>query len=152
MPEPQHFETLGDESAVRLLERHHVAHRGKRNEIEQAEQVRLGAAAIEALAPENACGGHEEQEHDPGRGEMALVGEVVMAVRVQHGERVRESLVGLVMIDDDHLGARRVGGLDRRAGRRAAIEGEDQVRALLRRARAAPPALGPYPSVSRSGI
>ena len=47
IPEPQHLESLGDESAVRLSERDHVAHRGERNEIEQAEQIRLGATAIE---------------------------------------------------------------------------------------------------------
>ena len=132
MPEPQHFETLGDESAVRLLERHHVAHRGERNEIEQAKQVGLGAIAIEALAPENAGGRHEEQENDPCGGEMPLFGEIVVTVRIDDGERARESLVRLVMIDDDHLGACRVGSIDRRAGRRAAIEGEDQARAFLR--------------------
>ena len=132
VPEPQHFESLGDEGAVRLSERHHVAHRGERNEIEQAKQVGLGAIAIEALAPQNAGGRHEEQENDPCGGEMPLVGEVVVTVRIDDGERAREGLVGLVMIDDDHLGARRVGSIDRRAGCRAAIKGEDQPRAFLR--------------------
>jgi hypothetical protein len=63
---------------------------------------------------------------------MALSGEVVVAVRIERGERARESLVRLVMIDDDHLGAFRVGSIDRRAGCRAAIKGENQARAFLR--------------------
>ena len=68
---------------------------------------RSGSApvAIEALAAERARGGDEEQEHDAGRGQMALTGEIVLPVRIEDGERGRQLLVGLVMIDDDHLGA-----------------------------------------------
>ena len=62
---------------------------------------------------------------------MPLVRQIIMTVRVHDGVRTREGLVGLVMIDDDHLGARRVGGIDRRAGHRATIKGEDQPRAVL---------------------
>ena len=62
---------------------------------------------------------------------MALAGEIVLPVRIEHGEGRRQHLVGLMMIDDDHARAALVGGLDGRARGRAAIDGEDEGGALL---------------------
>ena len=62
---------------------------------------------------------------------MALAGEIVLPVGIEHGEGRRQHLVGLMMIDDDHLRAARIGGLDGRASGGAAIDGDDEGRALL---------------------
>ena len=43
VPEPQDLQPLGDQRAVHAFERHHVANRGKRHEVEQPEQIGLGA-------------------------------------------------------------------------------------------------------------
>ena len=74
---------------------------------------------------------------------MPLAREIVLPVGVDHRERGRQRLVGLVVVDDDDLGAGRVGGGDGGLGRGAAIDGEDETRALLRRVRQAPLAIGP---------
>ena len=131
VPEPQDLEPLGHEGAVRLSERHHVAHRGERHEVEQAEQVGLGPIAIEAVAAQRARGGDEKQKHDTGRGEMPLAREIVLAVRIEHGECRRQRFVGLVMVDDDDFRAGSIGGGDGGLGGGAAIDGEDEAGALL---------------------
>ena len=77
---------LRDEGAVRLLQRHHVADRGERHEVEQAEQIGLGPIAIEAFAAQRARRRDQEQEHHAGGGEMALAGEIVLPVRIDHGK------------------------------------------------------------------
>ena len=131
MPEPQDLEPLGHEGAVRLSERHHVADRGERHEVEQAKQVGLGPIAIETVAAQRARGGDEKQKHDTGGGEMPLAGEIVLPVRIEHGECRRQRLVGLVMVDDDDFGAGSVGGVDGGLGGGAAIDGEDEAGAVL---------------------
>ena len=72
VPEAEHLQTLGHEGAVRLLERHHVANGRERHEIEQAEQVRLGAIAIIALAAQHPRRRHQEQENDACGRQMPL--------------------------------------------------------------------------------
>ena len=131
MPGPQHSQPLGHEGAVRLFERHHVADRGERHEIEQAEQVGFGRAAVEALAAQRARGRHQKQEHDAGGGEMALTREIVLPVGIEHGIGRRQSLVGLVVVDDDDFGAGLVGGGDGGLCRGAAIDREDEPRAVF---------------------
>ena len=62
---------------------------------------------------------------------MSLAGEIVLPVGVEHREGRRQLLVGLVMVDDNDIGAASVGGLDGRAGGGAAIDGDDERRPLL---------------------
>ena len=71
------------------------------------QQVGLGTVAVEALAAEHARGCDQEQEDDSGGGEMALAGEVVLAVGVEHGKGRRQLFVRLMMIEHDDFGARR---------------------------------------------
>ncbi len=92
-----------------------------------------GCAAVETVTAKRARRRHQEQKHDARGGEMSLPREIVLPVRIEHGERRRQRLVGLVMIDDDHLGAGGVGGFDGRLGRRAAIDGEDEARPFARK-------------------
>ncbi len=115
------------------LERHHVADRGKRHEVEQAKQVGLGPIAVEAFAAQSARRRDQEQEHHAGGGKVPLAGEIVLPVRVDHGEGRRQGLVGLVMVDDDHLCAGFIGGGDGGCGGGAAVHGEDQHGAFLRK-------------------
>ena len=131
VPVPQDLQPLGDERAVHAFERHHVAHGRKRNEIEQAEKIWLGTLRIGAGAAERTRGGDEEEEHHASRSQMALAGEIVLPVGIEHGEGRRQHLVGLVMIDDDHINAARVRSLDGRASGGAAIDGDDEGGTLL---------------------
>ena len=115
-------------------ERHDVTHRGKRHEIEQAKQVRLRPVPIVAFAAKRARGGDKKQKHDARRGEMSLAGEIVLPVRIDHGKRGRQRLVGLVVVDDDHLRAGRISSGDCHLGGGAAIDGENEARAGLGKA------------------
>ena len=130
-PVPQDLQPFGDERAVHALERHHVAHGSERHEVEQAEKVGLDTIRVVAVAAECTRGGDQEQKDDTGRSQMPLAGEIVLPVGIEDGEGRRKQLVGLVMVDNDHLRAARVGSLDGRAGRGAAIDGDDEGRTLL---------------------
>ena len=57
-------------------------------------------------------------------------GKVVLPVRVQHRVSRRQRVVGLVVIDDDDLRAGLVGGGDGVDRCSAAIDGEDETRAV----------------------
>ncbi len=86
---------------------------------------------------------------------MPLTGEIVLAVGVQHREGGGQRLVGLVVIDDDDLGTGCVGGRYRSLSRGAAIDCEDEARAVLgeagERRRRRPIAFGePVGDVGRS--
>ena len=54
-------------------------------------------------------------EHEPDGGEMAEPGEVVLPVGIDDGERLRQRLVGEVVVDDDRVHAQ--AGALRRAAR-----------------------------------
>ena len=120
------------EGAVDAFQRHHIADRGKGNQIEQAEQVRLFCVLVETFAAQHANCRHEKQKHDTGSSEMALAGEIILAVRIDHREGWRERLVGLVVINHDNLHPGVIGGNDCRFGGGAAIDREDEACPLLR--------------------
>ena len=107
VPVPQDLQPLGDERAVHAFERHHVAYGRKCNEIEQAEKIWLGTLRIGTGGAERTRGGNEEEEHHACRGQMTLAGEIVLPVGIEHGEGLRQHLVGLVMIDHDDVDAAR---------------------------------------------
>ena len=58
---------------------------------------------------------------------MPLTGEIVLAVGIDHRERRRQRLVGLVVVDDDDFRAGSVGRGDGGLRGGAAIDGEDEV-------------------------
>ncbi len=138
VPEAQDLEPLRHESAVRLPERHHIADRGQRHKIEQAEQIGLRQIAVKAVAAKRARRRHQEQKHDARGGEMSLAREIVLPVRVDDGKSGRQRLVGLMMIDDDHFGAGGVGGGDGGLRVRSAIDGEDETRPSFGKRRQGP--------------
>ena len=128
----QDSEALGDEGAVHALEGHHVAHGRERHEIEKAEEIRLWAATIEAVAPQDPRRLDKKQKNQARRGEVPLSGKIVEAVRVHEGGRVRQRLIRLVMVDDEHVGAGVAARSNRFRRRRSAIDREDEARARLR--------------------
>ena len=72
MPHPQDVQSLRHQRAVHAFQWNHVAHCCERHEIEKTEEIRLSAAGVETVAAEHARRRHEKQEHDAGRGEVAL--------------------------------------------------------------------------------
>ena len=126
------LQAFGHKGPVQTFEGNDVAHRCQSHEIEQSEQVRRRrrAGVVAALAELARCC-HQQHEHDAGRAEMAEPGDVVLPVGVHERCHVGEALVGLVVIDHDDVGAQ--GGSDRERieARRAAIDGDDEFRAVL---------------------
>ena len=141
----QREQALGDEGAVEALQRHDVGDRAERDEIEPAEQVGLRPRPRpEAARAQHAVDRDHGEEHQADRGEMAEPGKIVEPVRIDDRTRVRQLLVGLVMIDDDDVEA------EPRAPRPAArcwsvpqSTVTSKRRAARRRARGSPPTLGP---------
>ena len=68
------LEPLGDQRAVEALERHHVAHRAERHEVEPAAQVGLGPRAEMAARAQRAVERDDDQERHADRGEVASPG------------------------------------------------------------------------------
>ena len=119
-----HLQALGDESPVDAGERHHVAHRAERHQIEPLHEVGFGLRPVPAHAPEGAVEADNQQEGDAHRRHLAVRAGLVEAVGVDHGDGRRQARLGLVVVDDDDLepGRRR-----RRQGRvraGAAIHGD----------------------------
>ena len=56
---------------------------------------------------------------------------VVLPVRIDHGTGARQLLVGLVVIDDDDVAAELAGARQRLAAGGAAVDGDDELRAVL---------------------
>src|SRR5439155_760250 len=65
-------------------------------------------------------------EHQADGGEMAELGKIVEPVRVDYGDRLRERLVGEVMVDDDHVEAELLGLRQRLVAGGAAVDGDQE--------------------------
>ena len=61
-----HLQPLADQRAVDAGQRHHVAHGRQRDQVEQADQVRLLARVEETLPAQRAHRRHRGQERDRG--------------------------------------------------------------------------------------
>ena len=61
---------------------------------------------------------------------MSKPGNVVLAVGVDERRNIGKALVGLVVVDDNHVSAQRAGDSKRVDAGRAAVDGDDELRAL----------------------
>ena len=115
------------------MERGDVRDRAERHQIEQGEQVGLGAASEEAALAQHPHRGHRQQECDAHGGEMAMRGgqrALIQPVGVDQREGAGEHWRALVMIDHDHVDPGGMGHLQRLVRHRPAIDGDDQPGAL----------------------
>ena len=127
----QRDETLGHEGAVEPLERDHVGDGAQRHQIEQAEEVGLGALGRPKTArTQHAVERHDGHEHQPDGGQVAELRKVVEAIGIDHGERGRQLLVGQMMVDHHHVETELARLRQRLVAAGAAIDGDQQRRAL----------------------
>ncbi len=124
---PGDLQALADEGAVEALERHHIAHGGERHEVEPAQKI--GHPPALAPAAQLASGGDEEKKGDPDRGQVAYRARLVEPVRVDHRQRLGQLRLGRVVVDDDDLLTGGSAVRQRREGRGAVVEAEDQAAA-----------------------
>jgi hypothetical protein len=85
---------------------------------------------VETTAAQLSRRGVEHVKDDTRRAQVAEARHVVLAVGVDHRVRVRQLLVGLVMVDDDDVAAELAGTRQGLAARRTAVDGDDEARAF----------------------
>ena len=82
----QRDQPLGHEGAVEPVQRRHIGDGAERHQIEQAEEIGLGALGRPEAAPAQlAVDRHHGHEHQADGGEVAELREVVEAVGIDHG-------------------------------------------------------------------
>ena len=131
----QRQQPLGDERAIEPDERYHVGDGAERDVVEQRQQIRLRPIRAPKTAPaQHAVHRYHRHEHEPDGGQVTETGEVVAPVRIDDGNGRRQRLVGLMMIDDDHVDAQRARLGERLDAGGAAID-RHQERGAARRQR-----------------
>ncbi len=128
----QRDQPLGDEGAVETDQRHDIGDGAQRHIIEEAEQIGLRPIRRpEAALAQHAVERDDGHEDEPDRGEMPEARKVVAAVRIDDGDRRRQNLVGLMVIDDDDIDAELLGFGERLDAGGAAIDADEKRRAAL---------------------
>jgi hypothetical protein len=113
-----------------------VGHRAERDEIEEAEEIRLRPlGGPETPRAQLAIERNHRHEHQADGREMAEPREIVEPVGIDDGKRRRQLLVGLVMIDHDYVETELARLRERLVTGGAAID-RDQKRCTLRSERA----------------
>ena len=125
---PHDLEAAHHEGPVETLERHHVAHRRQRNEVDHAHEVGQSRAPPLTQQP---VGRNQHHEGDPGSAEIAKPRNVIGTVGVDHRIGLGQPVVGQVVVDDQHIRTPRPGMRDWQRAGGAAIERHDQRRAAL---------------------
>ncbi len=122
---PRGDQPLGDIGAIEPLERHHVANRGERHEIEPGKQVERARLRMTVLAQEPERRDQHEK-HDTGGAQMPLPRQVVLAIGIDQGQARRHFVAHLVMVDDNYVDAALARHRQRLKAGRAAVDGHDQ--------------------------
>ena len=125
------MQPLRNEGAVEPLERHDVGDGAERHKVERVEQVGLGAQHMpEAALAQLAVHRDHGHEHEADRSEMVEPRKIVLPVRVDQRIDRRQGLVRLMMVDRHHVEAERLGFNERLDAGRAAIDRDEELRAL----------------------
>lgn len=130
---PHRDQAFCDESAVEPDQRRDIRDRAERDVMQHAEQIGLGhLAGPEAALAQLAIDRDQRHQHETDRGEMAKAGEIVEPVRIDQRIDLRQLRAGLMMIDHHHGHAKAPGFRERLDAGGAAIDGDEQRRALCR--------------------
>ena len=129
-PRAATLQALRDQRPVEPHQRHDVADRAERDQIQPAAQVRLRAAGEMTARAQRAVERHHREERDPDRGQLADRADLVAPVRIDHPERLRQLGLCDVMIDHDDLLALGGGARERLERRGASIQDHHEPAAL----------------------
>ena len=130
-PAIEGHQSLGHKSPVEPGERHHIADRAERDQVEPAQEVRLGTVgAVPAAGPEQTVDRDHRHVGDADGGQGAEAGEIVLAVGIDHGDRRRPLGAKLVMVDHHDIDAKRPGLGERFEAGGATVDRHDQAGAL----------------------
>ncbi len=108
LPPRHHLEPLLDIGAVEGGERHHIAHRGERHEIEKAQEI--GPAVAEtrmACLPQHPAGRRRQDQGEAGGAQMPLPRQIVLPVGIDHRMRLGQERPGKMVIDHHRVEAER---------------------------------------------
>ena len=127
----RHLDPLRDERPVEPGQRHDIAHRSQGHQVEPFEQIGLAArTGIPSVGAQRTVDRDDEQKGDPDRRKEPIWARLIEAVRIDERRRDRQQRLGDVMIDDDHVESALRGFGERLMGGRAAIDGDNDARAL----------------------
>jgi hypothetical protein len=140
-------QTRGDEDAVVRIQRHQVGDRAQRDEVEQRRQIGSGLRSV-PLAVTGRCARGEsaalaqmrtqrqqQVEHDADAGQRLARKRIPLHVRIHDRVGRRHGRAGQMVIGHDHADAARTRGGDAGVTGDAVVDGEDQVRWVVRRQR-----------------
>ena len=107
---PHRDQALGHEGAVEPFQRHHVRDGAERHQIEQVEQIGLRPQHMpEAALAQFAIDRDHGHEHEAAGRQIVQAREVVEPVRIDQRIGRRQRLIGLMMVDHDHVEAELLG-------------------------------------------
>ena len=100
---PHRDQALRHEGAVEPGQRRDIGNGAERDEVQHAEQIRLGHfAAPEPARPQFPVDRDQRDQHEADRGEIAQSREIVGPVRIDQRLDLGQFVAALVMIDHDH--------------------------------------------------
>ncbi len=127
----ERHQPLGDEGAVEPDQRHHIADRAERHQVEPLQQVGLAAVgAVPPASPQQPVDRHHGHVGDADGGEVTKTGKVVLAVGIDQSACRRPLGAEFVMVDHHHVDAERLRLGQRLEAGRAAVDRDDQAGAL----------------------
>ena len=128
-------EPLDDKRAVQARQRRDVSDGRERDEIERGDEVGGSGSVPEPRLAQRPAQ-RDERHVDDARGrQIAETGKIVLTVGIDERKRPRQALRGLVMVEHDHVEAEPDRELERLVADRAAIDGDDERRAVRRKTR-----------------
>ena len=135
MPLRHDFQPLRHEGAVEAAQLRHVRYRAQGDDVQQVQYVGLGPAGEPAARVERFQKPRAQQEGDTDRRQMAVdggIGMLVQTIGVHQRKGFGKLRRAFMMIDHDDVHAGRLGHRQRLERLCAAIDGDDQARALAR--------------------
>ncbi|MNS79355.1 hypothetical protein D3C72_1130080 [compost metagenome] len=105
----------------------HIADGAHGGQIQPLADVRLSLALKQAARPRLAVQRRQQDEHHARRRQIALTRVTARSVRIDHGQTGRRLLAHHMVVDDDDVQADGRGMGHGLVGRRAAVDGDDQI-------------------------
>ena len=127
-------EAAGDQRPVEAGQRHDIAHRTQRHEVEQRHQIGLRPVLEPAPPAQRPVERDQQQEGHADRGKRLVRAVLVQPVRVHHRDRRRQRRFGDMVVEHHDIEARGLRSRQRFVGRDAAIDRQHQADALAMQA------------------
>ncbi len=124
-------QALDDIGPVQALERHDIADRRQRHDVQPLQQVDLWNSLVARLAKQALSAATSTRKTDTRSAATPLPRKIVLAVRIHQSMAVRQIMCHLVVIDDDDVDIPLFGSPQSFVAGRATVDRHDQLRAVV---------------------